>query len=259
MFCEILNRETMAPMRITKLSLTLAALAVLALSACSGASEVDPTNEQQSPAPATSTPTGDSADQPPTSADAVDPVDQTTAPVTAPVDTPSQEPVDQSPEAKEFTDKLRAAMSSQEHVLQKMNSGTSDQPQTSINYIDLTDRQNPRQYSVVETPEGKFEAVLEDGTLYSRSGDSEWVAGDQVDAEDFLDSMAPTVLELEQNDSQTYSVKMIPSASGADDVLQAKIVVDDQFRATSMELDFQGSSVTATYDYETTMEIPAVN
>lgn len=238
-----------------KITVSVAAIAALALSACGGDA-----GEETSPS-VTST-TSDAATSAPAATEtAPETSDEATAAESSPAASTSPDataPASQSPEAKEFTDKLREAMRSVEHVKQTMTMKEQGEEQIMTTYLDMSDPNKPRQYTVLGEGETRVETVLQDGKLYSRMGEGAWEEKGAFSNEDFDNSLAPQVSSLEQVDDRTYDVVM-SNANMPGTQIEATITVDDQFRSEKMEMTQGDTEVVATYDYDTTMEIPTVS
>lgn len=200
--------------------------------------------------PAETTEPGDETTEP--GDEATEPGDETGGEDPAPPagDFPFEEgPVD----VDEFTAMYTAAMEGVDHLLQTTEGAGAD----SVTFVDMSDPDNPRAYGTSEVEGTTIETVVADGVIWSREGeDGEWQqVGEMPSDEDLAGIQAEfESVELVDQAARQFSVE-IPAMEGTQTAL---LTVDEQFRASVMEIEIMDQTVITSFDYETTMEIPEV-
>lgn len=237
-----------------KLQVRIAGSAVAALalflSACGG------DDGGTTPPPAEPTVTGAPTETTDPGGETTEPGDETTEPGGEDPAPPAGDfPFEEGPvDVDEFNSMLQGAMEGVEHLL-LTTEGIEGMESTT--FVDMADPDNVRAYGTAEMEGSVIETVVQDGQLWTRTDEGEWQqVGEVPEGEDDLANLDVQYesVELIDQAARQFSVE-IPVEEATQTAL---LTVDEQFRASSMEMEVMGQTMINTYDYETTLDIPEV-
>lgn len=139
----------------------------------------------------------------------------------------------------------------------------------SVTYVDATDRDNVRSYTVIESGHGKSESVTVGGTWYIRAQGSEWVAQEIPDLEEsYLEgadnltqsiNSARLVSKAERQFAVTVDLTSTVGESPLGSDMEMNLWLDEQFRLIKQVVVSSGVTITNVYsNFNEPVDIPDV-